>query len=282
MTIKTLEEHKNFDGVTGYYQHASDTTRCDMTFAVFTPPQAKDGPVPVLYFLAGLTCTHETFMIKGGAQRYAAQHGLMLVAPDTSPRGNEVHDDDSWEFAQGAGYYLDATQSPWNLHYQMYSYVAKELPAIVAKHFPANMERQGIFGHSMGGHGALTIGLKHPEQYKSISALAPICAPMQSPWGTNAFNLYLGSDKNNWEQYDASELIKNVADASQYPEILVDQGEQDQYLKEYLRPHLLEAAAKQSGYPLKVRRHKDYDHGYYFVSTFVDDHVRHHAGLLRK
>ncbi|HEX7027499.1 MAG TPA: S-formylglutathione hydrolase [Gammaproteobacteria bacterium] len=281
MTIQTLEEHKIFDGITGYYRHRADTTACDMKFAVFTPPQAQQGPVPVLYYLAGLTCTHETFMIKAGAQRHAAQHGIMLVAPDTSPRGGEVPDDDAWDFAQGAGFYLDAVQEPWSRHYRMYSYITEELPKVIAGHFPADLQRQGIFGHSMGGHGALTIGLRNPQQYKSISAFAPICSPIDSPWGVKAFSRYLGTGQNDWRQYDASELMKNIENAKQRPSILIDQGEQDQFLQEQLKPHLLEAAAAQSGYPVNLRRHQGYDHSYFFISTFVGEHVGHHAKLLK-
>lgn len=281
MTIQTLEEHKTFDGVTGYYRHSADTTACDMNFAVFVPPQAQQRPVPVLYFLAGLTCTHETFMIKASAQRYSAQHGLMLVAPDTSPRGEYVHDDDAWDFAQGAGFYLDATQAPWNRHYRMYSYITEELPKVIAEHFPADLQRQGIFGHSMGGHGALTIGLKNPRQYKSISAFAPICSPVNCPWGVKALTQYLGDDQSLWTQYDACELMKDIKDARQRPVILIDQGEQDNFLKEQLKPHLLEAAAEMSGYRINLRRHQGYDHSYFFISTFVEDHIVHHAELLK-
>lgn len=281
MNLETLEKHKTFDGVTGYYRHSADTTACDMNFAVFTPPQAHHGPVPVLYFLAGLTCTHETFMIKAGAQRYAAQHGLMLVAPDTSPRGEYVHDDDAWDFAQGAGFYLDATLFPWNRHYRMYSYITEELPGVITEHFPADLQRQGIFGHSMGGHGALVIGLRNPQQYRSISAFAPISSPINSQWGRKAFSGYLGTDQSDWAQYDATELIKSVRNARERNEILIDQGEQDQFLQEELKPHLLEAAASLSGYPVNLRRHAGYDHGYFFISTFVEDHIAHHARLLK-
>jgi S-formylglutathione hydrolase len=235
----------------------------------------------VLYYLAGLTCTEETFQIKAGAQRVAAELGLMLVSPDTSPRGVPLPgDSESYDFGVGAGFYLDATEEPWSRHYKMYSYVTQELPAIIDAHFPASREAQGIFGHSMGGHGAITIGLKNPQRYKSISAFAPISAPKQCPWGQKALPRYLGPDKGQWDQYDASELMSKLTDGPKRPPILVDQGTSDQFLESQLHPHLLEAAAKKSGYPLTVRRQPGYDHGYYFISTFMEDHLRHHAKVL--
>ena len=264
-----------------FHRHAAKTTACDMKFAVFTPPQAKRDRVPVLYYLAGLTCTEETFMIKAGAQRMAARLGLCLVAPDTSPRGISLPGDgDSWDFGVAAGFYLDATVEPWSRHYRMYSYVARELPELIESAFPVDADRCGIVGHSMGGHGALTIGLKHPDRYRSISAFAPIAAPMQCPWGEKAFTGYLGPDCSSWRQYDATELVLGLENASTRSAILIDQGEADAFLEKQLHPHLLEAAARKVGLPLNLRRHADYDHGYYFVSTFIDDHLTHHAKLL--
>lgn len=254
-----------------------------MRFSVFVPPQAERGPVPVLFYLAGLTCTEETFMIKAGAQRLAAELGLMLVAPDTSPRGVPLPgDSDSWDFGVGAGFYLDATQDPWSKHYRMYSYVTEELPALIAANFPADMTRQGIFGHSMGGHGALTIGLKNRNRFRSISAFAPIIAPMQVPWGQKAFTNYLGADTAAWKKYDACALVLGISEAARGPRILIDQGHADQFLARELQPERFEAACAQVGYPLTLRRHKGYDHGYYFISTFIDDHLRHHAEFLKK
>ena len=279
--VETVSTHRSFEGTVGYYKHQSAVNDCLMKFAVFTPPQAAKGKVPVLYYLAGLTCTEETFMIKAGAQRVAAELGLVLVAPDTSPRGVPLPgDSESWDFGVGAGFYLDATAEPWARHYRMYSYVTQELPAIVEANFPAEMSRQGIFGHSMGGHGAITIGLKNPQRYKSISAFAPISAPKQCPWGQKALPRYLGPDQRQWDQYDSTELMSKLTDAPQRPPILVDQGLADQFLETQLHPHLLEAAAKKSGYRLTVRRHAGYDHGYYFISTFMEDHLRHHAKQL--
>lgn len=280
-TLETLSQHGCFGGTVSFHRHQSEATRCAMRFAVFTPPQAREYKVPVLYYLAGLTCTEETFMIKAGAQRVAAELGLMLVAPDTSPRGVPLPgDSDSWDFGIAAGFYLDATQAPWSQHYRMYSYVTQELPALIAANFNANMQRQGIFGHSMGGHGALTIGLKHPQQYKSISAFAPIAAPMQCPWGQKAFTGYLGSDQSTWSQYDATALVTQLSDAASRTPILIDQGESDQFLAGQLHPHLFAAACQQAGQLLTLRRHAGYDHGYYFISSFIEDHLRHHARLL--
>jgi S-formylglutathione hydrolase len=253
-----------------------------MRFSVFVPPQAAAGPVPVLYYLAGLTCTEETFMIKAGAQQHAARLGLMLVAPDTSPRTAPLPGDkDAWDFGIGAGFYVDATAAPWKQHYRMYSYVTAELPALVEANFPVDRARQGIFGHSMGGHGALTIGLRNPQRYRSISAFAPIVAPRQVPWGRKAFTGYLGSDEGTWDDYDATVLMRRLQDAKQRPKILVDQGTADQFLEQQLRPQLLEEAAREVGYPLKLRRQEGFDHGYYFISTFIKDHLQHHARALK-
>ena len=280
--FEVISQHRSFGGVVGFYRHDAATTKCSMRFAVFTPPQAERGPVPFLYYLAGLTCTEETFMVKAGAQRIAAELGLMLVAPDTSPRGVKIPgDSDSWDFGVGAGFYVDATQAPWSANYRMYSYVTQELPALIEGNFPADRERRGIFGHSMGGHGALVLALKNPGRYRSISAFAPIAAPKSCPWGQKAFNGYLGPDKGQWDAYDATELMSQVKDAARRPQILIDQGLGDQFLEQQLHPHLLEEACRKVGYPLTLRRQAGYDHGYYFISTFMEDHLRHHARTLQ-
>src|SRR5262245_23078354 len=280
--VEAVSKHRCFGGTVGFHKHRSAVNDCVMKFAVFTPPQAERGPVPVLYYLAGLTCTEETFMIKAGAQRRAAELGLMLVAPDTSPRGVPLPgDSETYDFGVGAGFYLDATQEPWSKHYRMYSYITQELPSIIDAQFPADPRRQGIFGHSMGGHGAISIGLKNPGgRYQSISAFAPISAPKQVPWGQKAFNGYLGPDRGQWDQYDSTELMQKVADASKRPPILIDQGLSDQFLENQLHPHKLEEAASSVGYALTLRKQPGYDHGYYFMSTFMDDHLRHHARIL--
>jgi len=282
MTLETLGEHAAFGGTTGFYRHASTSNNCDMRFAVYVPPQAATGPVPLLTYLAGLTCTEETFMIKSGAQRMAAELGIMLLAPDTSPRGDDVPDDpnDAYDFGIGAGFYLNATESPWNRHYHMYDYVTRELPSLVAAQFPVDSERQGIFGHSMGGHGALTIGLKNPQVYRSISAFAPICSPVNCGWGQKALKHYLGETSSTWSDYDATELVKNLPGAPPQQRILVDQGLADQFLEQELHPHLFEEACAAAGIELELRRHEGYDHSYYFISTFIDDHLRHHGAIL--
>lgn len=283
MTFTQTSEHGCFGGKMVFCQHASAVNDCDMRFAVFLPPQAADGPVPLVTYLSGLTCTEETFMIKGGAQRVAAELGLALLSPDTSPRGPDVPDDPeaAYDFGLAAGFYLNATEEPWSANYHMYSYVTRELPALIEQHFPVDMQRQGILGHSMGGHGALTVGLKNLEVYRSISAFAPICSPMNCPWGQKALGNYLGTDKTKWREYDACELIRDVDVTGGVPRILVDQGLADQFLAEQLHPHLLEAACRESGYPLELRRHAGYDHGYYFITTFMEDHLRHHAAILQ-
>ena len=276
--LNTISEHRCFDGIQGYYAHASAEIGLDMRFAVFQPPQARTGPVPVVYYLAGLTCTEETFVIKAGAQRIAAELGLMLVAPDTSPRGADIPGEaDAWDFGVGAGFYVDATADPWSKHYRMYSYVTRELPAVIAAAFPADVRRQGIFGHSMGGHGALVCALRNPGVYRSVSAFAPISAPMQCPWGIKAFGGYLGPDRSKWRQYDASELVRAQPFGGL---ILVDQGLADKFLAEQLKPELFEAACRGSVQCLKLRRHGGYDHGYFFIATFMEDHLRHHAAEL--
>ncbi len=278
---ETLSRHGSFGGVVGYYRHDAAETACPMRFAVFLPPQAERRKVPALWYLAGLTCSEETFMIKAGAQRLASELGLALIAPDTSPRGVGLPgDSDSWDFGVAAGFYVDATEAPWSRHYRMYSYVTRELPALVSANFPVDPDRQGIFGHSMGGHGALTLGLRNPGQYRSISAFAPISAPMRCPWGEKAFTGYLGADREAWRAHDACELIRSIPDATRRPALLVDQGLADAFLETQLKPERLEQACREKGYPLTLRRHAGYDHGYYFISSFIEDHLRHHARAL--
>ncbi|MDP3821230.1 MAG: S-formylglutathione hydrolase [Burkholderiales bacterium] len=273
-----LSEHACFGGVQGYYRHDSEETGTPMKFGVFVPPQAKAGPVPVLFFLAGLTCSEETFAIKAGAQQHAAQHGLMLVSPDTSPRSTGVEGaDTSWDFGTAAGFYLDATVAPWNKHWRMGSYVRRELRALVMLHFNAREDRVGLCGHSMGGHGALTLALNNPGLYQSVSAFAPIAAPMRCPWGVKAFSGYFGDDPAAWEHHDATELVKAGA---RVPPLLIDQGLADQFLAEQLHPDRFEAACLEAGQPLTLRRHEGYDHGYFFISTFMADHIAHHARFL--
>jgi S-formylglutathione hydrolase len=282
MTIQTISETRCFGGTMGFYRHASQVNQCDMQFAVFVPPQAEKGNVPVVTYLSGLTCTEENFMAKAGAQRYAAELGLILVAPDTSPRGEGVPDDPdgAWDFGLGAGMYVNATQEPWARHYNMYDYVLEELQSAVLENFPGDAARQGLTGHSMGGHGALTIGLRNPAIYKSLSAFAPICTTLHSPWGHKSLGHYLGEDTADWHVYDASEVARNVADTSKVGKILVDQGLDDAFLQEQLQPERFEAACAESGLALEVRRHDGYDHGYYFIATFIGDHLKHHAALL--
>lgn len=278
---ETLSRHRCFGGVVGFHRHDAAETASPMRFSVYLPPQAERRKVPALWYLAGLTCTEETFMVKAGAQRAASELGIALIAPDTSPRGVPLPgDSDSWDFGVGAGFYVDATQAPWSRHYRMYSWITRELPMLVERHFPVDAKRQGIFGHSMGGHGALTIGLRNPDRYRSISAFAPIAAPMNCPWGQKAFTGYLGSDRDNWRAYDASELLRALPAVTGRPPLLVDQGMADAFLEQQLMPERLEQACKDVGYPLTLRRHAGYDHGYYFISTFVEDHLRHHARTL--
>ena len=276
--LETIATHACFGGIQGFYRHQSLACAGPMRFAVFTPAQAKDRKLPVLFYLAGLTCTEETFTIKAGAQRVAAERGLILVMPDTSPREPQLPGDrESWDFGQGAGFYVDATQSPWAANYRMFSYVTDELPGLIDAHFQADPRRRGIFGHSMGGHGALVSALKRPDVFASCSAFAPIAAPMQCPWGVKAFGNYLGPDRAAWASYDASILMRAKPFAR---EILVDQGLGDKFLAEQLKPELLEAAAAASGQKLTLRRHAGYDHGYFFIQSFVADHLAHHARLL--
>ncbi|NJL41130.1 MAG: S-formylglutathione hydrolase [Leptolyngbyaceae cyanobacterium SM1_4_3] len=276
---KLLGQHTCFGGTVGFYSHPSQACQGEMKFSVYQPPQAKAELVPVLYFLSGLTCTEENFMAKAGAQQFAAKHGLLLVAPDTSPRrANIPGEADDWDFGTGAGFYVDATTEPWRSHYRMYSYVVDELPALIAAHFPVQQDRQGVFGHSMGGHGALVCALRNGDRYLSVSAFAPITAPMQCPWGQKAFTNYLGADPKTWRDYDASELVLTAP--SNRP-ILIDQGTADPFLEQLL-PHVFEQACAKVGQPLILRMQAEYDHGYYFISTFIEDHIRHHADILWK
>lgn len=278
--LELISQHRCFGGWQRYYRHASTQIGLPMRFSVFIPPQAETSAVPVLFYLAGLTCTEETFMIKAGAQRLAAEYGLMLVAPDTSPRGAGVAgEDQDWDFGTGAGFYLDATQQPWNKHYRMESYVVDELFSIVTQDLPGDAQRAGMFGHSMGGHGALVLALRHPDKFRSVSAFAPIAAPTRCPWGQKAFNGYLGPDTERWKAYDASELMSRAT--RPFPHgILIDQGLADNFLAEQLYPEVFELACQQANQPLTLRRHADYDHGYYFISTFMQDHLQFHADQL--
>ena len=273
--METLSRAACHGGVQGFYSHDSAATGTAMRFGVFVPP--GEGPFPVLWCLAGLTCTEETFAIKAGAQAHAAELGLILVTPDTSPRGEAVADDPAWDMGQAASFYLDATAQPWAAHYQMRTWLIDELPDIIAAHFPADMARQGITGHSMGGHGALTLALKHPGRFRSVSAFAPIVAPTQVPWGHKALPAYLGNDPAAWAAHDACALIDAGARVA---ELLVDQGEADAFLAQQLQPERLEAACARAGIPLTLRRHAAYDHGYSFVQSFVADHLRWHAARL--
>ncbi|WP_374501230.1 S-formylglutathione hydrolase [Zoogloea sp.] len=276
--FETLSEHGCFGGRQGFYRHESRAIGLPMKFAVFVPPQAASSPVPVLFYLAGLTCTEETFPIKAGAQRVAAELGLMLVAPDTSPRGANVPGEaESWDFGVGAGFYLDAVREPWARHWRMESYITGELRQLVASRFPADPARCGIFGHSMGGHGALTLALRHPALYRSVSAFAPIAAPSLCPWGEKAFGGYLGDDRAVWREHDASTLVE---DGRRCPPILIDQGMSDPFLPTQLNPDRFEQVCA-DGQPLALRRHAGYDHGYYFISTFMADHLAHHAQYLK-
>jgi S-formylglutathione hydrolase len=280
-TIEKVSENRCFGGTQGFYKHASAVCKGTMTFAVYRPPQAESGPVPVLWYLSGLTCTAENFTVKAGAQRVASELGLMLVMPDTSPRDTGIPGiADEYDFGNAAGFYLDATQQPYAPYFNMYSYVTAELPRLVAANFPADMTRQGIFGHSMGGHGALTIALKNPGRFRSLSAFAPIVAPTRVPWGSaKAFPRFLGDDRESWKQYDTCELLGQGRRFA--GRILVDQGHADQFLKENLRPELLAEACKAAGQPLELRLQPGYDHSYYFIATFVEDHLRHHAAALK-
>ena len=279
--LTLLSEHACFGGVQRFYQHDSTEIGLPMKFSVFFPPQAVQGKVPALLYLAGLTCNEETFMAKAGAQRLAAELGLALISPDTSPRGAKVPGEaDSWDFGVGAGFYLDATQAPWAQHWRMESYITAELLPLLTDILPLDAGRIGIFGHSMGGHGALTLALRHPGLFKSVSAFAPICAPSQCPWGRKAFTAYLGNDESDWLAHDATALMQHQPVAPYPGGILIDQGLADKFLADQLHPELFEAACASASQPLAMRRHAGYDHGYYFIATFMADHLAHHARQL--
>ena len=276
--MKTISTARAFGGTQGVYSHRSEVLDCDMTFAVFVPPQAESGPCPVLWYLSGLTCTHANVMDKGAYRRMAAERGVIVVCPDTSPRGEAVADEvDNWQMGKGAGFYLDATQAPWSAHFKMESYITHELPALIAAEFPADMGRQGIFGHSMGGHGALTIALKNPDRFRSLSAFAPIVSPSTSDWSVPALTKYLGPDQAAWRTYDACLLVE---EGKRFPEILIDQGTADSFLQTGLKPWLFEEAVKGTGIALTLRMQEGYDHSYYFISTFMADHINWHADRL--
>ncbi|MCP5273602.1 MAG: S-formylglutathione hydrolase [Burkholderiales bacterium] len=276
--LEIRNQHSCFDGIQSFYQHTSQVIGLPMRFSVYQPPQAQQNPVPVVFFLAGLTCTEETFMVKAGAQRYAAEYGLMLVTMDTSPRETGIPGEtDDWDFGAGAGFYLDATAQPWSNHYLMESYVAHELYGIIINQFPTDKNRIGISGHSMGGHGALTLALRHPEKFRSVSAFAPVSAPIQCPWGQKAFTHYLGTNQHNWRKYDATALIE---DGYRTSAILVDQGLDDKFMSEQLHPEQLAQVCHNTGQKLTLRYHSGYDHSYYFISTFIADHLKHHRDVL--
>jgi len=276
--VQTLSKQSCFGGTVAYCSHESALTGCEMRFSIFLPEQA--GPRPLLWWLSGLTCTEDNFTVKAGAYRKAAELGLIIVAPDTSPRGEQVADDDAYDLGQGAGFYLDATEAPWAANYRMYSYITEELQQLICSEFPVDVQSQGIAGHSMGGHGALTIALKKPDLYKSVSAFAPIVNPVDCPWGEKAFSAYLGAERGDWQEYDSCELMRAAGDRSGYPAILVDQGGADDFLEGQLRPERFAAACESSGQSLTLRMQDGYDHSYFFISTFIDDHLEHHAAIL--
>lgn len=277
MSVERIGSNKCFGGWQQRYRHHSAVLNCDMVFSIYLPPQAQSTDVPVLFWLSGLTCNDQNFVTKAGAQQYAAQHGVAIVAPDTSPRDEGVADDSGYDLGQGAGFYVNATQAPWSAHFRMYDYIVEELPALIAANFPVDFSRCGIFGHSMGGHGALTIALREPQKFRSVSAFAPIAAPTQCPWGQKAFTAYLGDDRAAWAQHDSVALL---AQRRLDSEILIDQGLDDEFLAEQLNPELLEDAAARSGQRLSLRRHADYDHSYFFIATFIGEHVAFHARAL--
>jgi S-formylglutathione hydrolase len=278
--MEIISVSRCFGGSIGYYRHDASTTRCSMRFTVFIPPQADKHPVPVLWWLSGLTCTEDNFTVKAGAYRKAAESGLMIVAPDTSPRGKDIPDDEADDLGQGAGFYVDATNPPWSEHFNMYRYITAELPELVFAEFSGKAGAQGIFGHSMGGHGALMIGLRNPERFRSISAFAPIVAPTQCSWGQKAFSAYLGDDRSTWREYDATELMANGGDGCARPGILIDQGLDDNFLSAQLLPDKFAAACAAVNQRLELRKHAGYDHSYFFVASFIDDHIQHHADIL--
>jgi S-formylglutathione hydrolase len=278
-SLNLQSEYRCFGGTVAYYSHYSQSCNSEMRFSVYLPPQARSQSVPVLYYLSGLTCTEENFTVKAGAQRYASEFGIVLVAPDTSPRNTGTPgEDEAWDLGTGAGFYLDATVEPWSKHYRTYSYIVEELPRLIQENFPVLADRQGIFGHSMGGHGALVCALRNPDKYVSVSAFAPICAPMQCSWGEKAFSAYLGSDRHSWRDYDASELVQKMP--FKRP-ILIDQGTADSfYQQKQLLPEVFETACRQVGQPLELRWQEGYDHSYFAIATWMEDHIRHHANFL--
>ena len=275
--MQRIEHRACFGGWQDVYEHASATLGCTMRFAIYLPPQAADGPVPVLYWLSGLTCNEQNFITKAGAQHYAAEHGIAIVCPDTSPRGDDVADAEGYDLGKGAGFYVNATQAPWAAHYRMHDYVVDELPALVEAHFPVTTSR-AISGHSMGGHGALVLALRNTGRYRSVSAFSPIVAPSKVPWGEKALAAYLGEDREAWKAWDACDLVKR---ASGKLPLLVDQGGDDEFLDSQLRPQLLQAAAVAAGHPLQLRMRPGYDHSYYFIASFIGEHIAHHAAALR-
>ena len=279
MALEQIGSNQSFGGQQLRYKHQSSVLNCEMTFSIYLPPQAAKGPVPVLYWLSGLTCNDENFVQKAGAQQHAAEHGIAIVCPDTSPRGDGVADDPegAYDMGLGAGFYVNATQQPWVEHYQMYSYITDELPALINGEFPVDSQRASISGHSMGGHGALTIALKNPGQYKSVSAFSPIVSPLSCPWGDKVLSNYLGDDRETWAQYDSVELVKSATD---HLPVLVDQGDSDNFLVEQLKTELLISAAGKADYPMQIRMQPNYDHSYFFIATFIGDHIAFHARAL--
>ena len=280
-SIEQIGAVQSFDGQQLRYKHQSAVLNCEMTFSIYLPPQTQQGPVPVLYWLSGLTCNDENFVQKAGAQQHAAEYGIAIVCPDTSPRGDGVADDPeaAYDMGLGAGFYVNATQQPWAEHYQMYSYILDELPELVNAEFPVDGQRTSISGHSMGGHGALTIALKNPQRFKSVSAFAPICSPLNCPWGEKVLSNYLGDDRQSWKQYDAVELVKQ---AKQHLPVLVDQGDADNFLTEQLKTELLVSAGQVADFPIQIRMQPDYDHSYFFIATFIAEHIAFHASALFK
>ena len=279
MALEQIGSNQSFGGQQLRYKHQSSVLNCEMTFSIYLPAQAEKGPVPVLYWLSGLTCNDENFVQKAGAQQHAAEHGIAIVCPDTSPRGDGVADDPegAYDMGLGAGFYVNATQQPWAEHYQMYSYITDELPALINGEFPVDSQRASISGHSMGGHGALTIALKNPGQYKSVSAFSPIVSPLSCPWGDKVLSNYLGDDRETWAQYDSVELVKSATD---HLPVLVDQGDSDNFLVEQLKTELLISAAGKADYPMQIRMQPNYDHSYFFIATFIGDHIAFHARAL--
>jgi len=280
-SIEQIDFHQSFGGQQLRYKHQSAVLGCEMTFSIYLPPQAQKGSVPVLYWLSGLTCTDENFVQKAGAQQHAAEHGIAIVCPDTSPRGEGVADDPdgAYDMGLGAGFYINATQEPWSRHYQMYSYIVDELPELINAEFTVDASRTSISGHSMGGHGAMTIALKNPGRYKSVSAFSPICSPLNCPWGDKVLSNYLGADKSNWQQYDTVALTKAVP-KEQHLSVLVDQGDADNFLAEQLKTNLLIDAAQVAEFPMQIRMQRQYDHSYFFIATFIGEHIAFHAQAL--